>query len=123
MFVFETDPSKASYRERRKGERPFCARIRRHGAPFHDFPPPFRRTRCLAGGRASNRRERASPAAGHLNAGASAVFHELPGIALEVDGRSALTRRTRPRGAVVLTSQSDAVALLFVSGQSGPDFR
>jgi len=45
--------------------------------------------------RSSQRRERARAAARHLYAGAGAMLHELPGVALEVDGRSALTRRAQ----------------------------
>ena len=45
--------------------------------------------------RLSQRRERARAAARHLYAGAGAMLHELPGVALEVDGRSALTRRAQ----------------------------
>ena len=45
--------------------------------------------------RLSQRRERARAAARHLYAGAGAVLHELPGVVLEVDGRSALTRRAQ----------------------------
>src|SRR5277367_2913055 len=66
----------------------------------------------------SQRRERARAAAGYLCAGAGAMPHELPGVTLEVDGRSALTRRSGPSCAVVLTFQRDAEALLL-SGRYG----
>ena len=70
-----------------------------------------------------NRRERTGPAGWRLNAGAGAVLNELPGVALKIGGRSALARCAGSRSAVVLTPQGDAVALFFVSGQSGLHFR
>jgi hypothetical protein len=69
------------------------------------------------------RRERTGPTGWRLNAGASAVLNELPRVALKIDGRSALARCAASRRAVVLTSQGDAVALFFVSGQSGLHLR
>jgi hypothetical protein len=62
-------------------------------------------------------------AAGHLYAGTGAMLHELPGVALKVDGRSALTRGTGPRRAVVLTFKGDAEALFLVSRHGGLCFR
>ena len=70
-----------------------------------------------------SRRERTGPAEWRPDAGASAVLNELPRVALKIDGRSALARCAGSRRAVVLTPQGDAVALFFVSGQSGLHLR
>src|SRR5258708_30798174 len=62
-------------------------------------------------------RQRAIVAARHLNAGASPVLHELPGIALELDRRRPLARRARPGGTVVLSLQRHAETFLFTGRQ------
>src|SRR5260370_17779217 len=61
----------------------------------------FRRSCRLRWYVALQGRQRAIVAARHLNAGASPVLHELPGIALEVDRRRPLPRRARPGGTVL----------------------
>jgi hypothetical protein len=58
--------------------------------------------------------ERAGLAVRKLDAGAGAALHELPGVALEVDGRGALAGRAGAGGAIVLALQRDAEALLLV---------
>src|SRR5689334_14407490 len=67
--------------------------------------------------------ERTSLAIRQLDAGAGATLHELPGVALEIHGRSPLAGRAGARGAVVLAFQRDAKALLLVRGHGGIGFR
>src|SRR5215813_5143592 len=63
-----------------------------------------------------NRGQRAVLATRNGDARASAAANELPSIALEINGRGALTRRARPRSAIVLRFEGDAVALFLSSG-------
>src|SRR5262245_57941783 len=69
--------------------------------------------RCL------DRLQRAGLAVRKLNAGAGAALHELPRIALEVDGRGALAGRARTGGAIVLALQRDAKAFLLLRRDGG----
>jgi hypothetical protein len=57
-----------------------------------------------------------------LDRRAGAALNEFPGVALEVDGRRALTGRAGAGGAVILSLQGDAVAFLFVGGDGGLPF-
>src|SRR6516165_1352981 len=64
----------------------------------------------------SDRLERAGLAIRKLDAGAGAALDELPRVALEVDGRGALTGRAGTSSAIVLAFQRDATALFLVRG-------
>src|SRR5262249_25278320 len=70
----------------------------------------------------SDRFERAVFAARQVDAGAGATLDELPGVALEIGCRGALAGRAGTCGAVVLTFQRNAEALLLVRGDGGIGF-
>src|ERR1700722_14947383 len=74
---------------------------------------------CLSG---FDRRHRTVLATGHFDARAGAALDKLPGVALEIDRRSALAGRAGTGGAVILALKGDAVALLLVSSRSGRCF-
>ena len=124
MFMLEARACKARYRIGRKAETASAACESVNLVTAFILSPPSGRSLTLTRvDRASQRRERARVAAWHLYAGASAMLHELPGVALEVDGRGALTRRSRPRRTVVLTLQRDAEAFFLVGRDGGLLFR
>ena len=65
------------------------------------------------------RRQRAMLAVWQGDGRAGAAANELPRIALEIDGRGALTGRAWTGGAIILALQGDAETLLFVGGHGG----
>src|SRR5689334_18796418 len=67
--------------------------------------------------------ERTSLAIRQLDAGEGATLHEFPGVALEIHGRSPLAGGAGSCGAVVLTFERDAKALLLQRGHGGIAFR
>src|SRR5215472_6928463 len=67
---------------------------------------------------ALNRRQRAVLATRNRDVRAGAATDELPGVALEIDGRGALARGAGSGGAVVLALKGDAVAF-HLAGRSG----
>src|ERR1700688_1004035 len=72
---------------------------------------------------ALNRGQRAFLATRNRDARASAALNELPGIALEINGRGALAGRARAGGAIVLPLEGDAIALLLPSSRRRVCFR
>ena len=72
---------------------------------------------------ALSRSQRAVLATRNHDVRASAAKNELPGIALEINGRGALAGRPRAGGAIVLPFEGDAVALLLTSSRRRVSFR
>src|ERR1700674_3586757 len=67
--------------------------------------------------------QRAFLATRNHNVRASAANNELPGIALEINGRGTLAGRARAGGAIVLPLEGDAVALLLPGSHRRVSFR
>ena len=83
MFVLEARANTA--RNGRKAE--CCRRLRgrAHRQFFHRISPFRHAILPMIEGRESNWCQRTVATAGHLDCGAGAALHELPGVALQID--------------------------------------
>src|SRR5258708_25161485 len=103
----ESTTGRAGKRRRRSG----------HTSPFRAMA--FMVVSALRQPLALGRGQRAVLAARNHDVRARAAENELPGIALEIGGRGALAGRARAGGAIVLSLEGDAVALLLPGCRRG----
>ena len=116
MLVLEAGPGEAADRQRRKAR---SNGRRRRLAAIAAFMLALRFPAIVMVFRPTDQIGLSEPCLpfGNYDAGAGAALHELPRIALEIDGRGALAGRAGPGGAIVLALQRDAEALLLVGGR------
>src|SRR5271165_6924080 len=113
VLGLEARPGQSRDRMRRKARLKgfplrMCGQVSHHGRPRF---PAFACICCVG----LHGRQRAVLAVRQHDRGAGSPLDELPGVALEIDGRGALAGRAGSGGAVVLSLQGDAEALLLVA--------
>ena len=121
VLGLEACPRQSRNRMRRKaGRRGFPLRI--CGQDSHHGCPRFPALACMWRVGLHSRR-RSVLAVRQRDRGAGSALDELPRVALEIDGRGTLAGRAGSGGAVVLSLQGDAEALLLVGGYRSGLFR